>query len=133
MKIADDPTRVFTLRVKPFTTEPTITIHAFEGSFRPPNHTRLDVEVRQGGKTIFPRGTLWCGVPGHVSIDGIEAKQTVLSLVAMRPGDTDRDYFDGYTPEQMDWAIHNGEALTVEGSARYCDEDGNPKGWRRRA
>lgn len=133
MKIAEDTSRLFTLRIRPFATEPWITIHAFEGAFWPPNHTRVDVEVRQGGKVIFPRGTLWCGIPGHASLDGDEAKESVLSLVAMRPGDTDRDYFEGYTPEQLDWATHNGEALSMEREARYCDENGKLKGRRRRA
>jgi hypothetical protein len=45
----------------------------------------------------------------------------------MRPGDTDRDYFADYTPEQLAWAEQHGEALSIEREARYCDANGNVK------
>ena len=119
--LRDDPAFLFELRVKPHHDRPTIIVRAWETGFQSPNHTRLDIEVRQGGAVIFPRGSLWCGIPSHQSIDGIDAKECVLGLVSMRPGDTDSDYFDSYSTDQLAWANEFGEALSWEREARYCD------------
>jgi hypothetical protein len=110
-----DLSHLFTLRVKVRTDRLTIVIHAFDANVTDSTgHSRIDVEVRIGGKTIFPRGATWCGMPRGTTLDGIEAKELVLSLVAMRPGDTDDDYFDNYTPEQLAFAVEYGEALGCE-------------------
>jgi hypothetical protein len=114
---------LFTLRVKLRKDEPVVVIRAWQGSFQAPNHTRIDCELRQGGKVIFARGATWCATPGCV--DGIEARELVMSLLAMRPGDTDEEYFAGYTPEQLEWVERNGESLGCERECRYCDENGN--------
>ncbi|HEY6117460.1 MAG TPA: hypothetical protein VI172_16020 [Candidatus Dormibacteraeota bacterium] len=128
----------FTLRVRLYSPQHDkrlVTIAAFDGPI--PNafgwssgwdsagRVKLTVEVRHGGKVIFPVGRLCCAL--HGSSDGIAAKELVMSLVAMRPGDTDADYFAGYTPEQLAWVTEHGEALGIEREARYCDEDGNPR------
>lgn len=86
-----------------------------------PNHTRIDCELRQGGKIIFARGDTWCATPGCVDDD--EAKELVMSLFAMRPGDTDPEYFASYTAEQLAWVERNGEELGVEREYRYCDPE----------
>lgn len=122
-----NPNWLFSLRVKLFINEPHIHIHAFDGGPQSPNHRRIDVEVKQGSKVVFPLGVLYCGLPRSRDPRSVHAKELVMALVAMKPGDTDPDYFDDYTPEQLAWARHNGEALTVEHSARYCDENGNVK------
>src|SRR5262245_54308880 len=92
---------------------------------------KLTVEVRHGNRVIFPAGQLYCAL--HGSSDGIEARELIMSLVAMRPGDTDRDYFDGYTPEQLAWAERHGERIDMERERRYCDRDGNVRGTKRAA
>lgn len=86
---------------------------------------KLTVEVRHGGKVIFPRGKLTCAL--HGSSDGLKARELVLSLVAMRPEDTDADYFADYTPEQLEWAETYGELIGAERETRYCDANGNPR------
>lgn len=88
-----------------------VTITAWENGRFPSssNHTRLDVEVRQGGRVIFEHGNY--------------AKELATSLAAMRPGDTEAEYFEGYTAEQRDWAIQNGEELSMLREARYCDPE----------
>ena len=124
MKLIKSVDKLFTLKIN-VGKDPVIVIHAFEGEWQSGNHTKIDVEVRQGGKVVFPRGTLYCGIPGHSSIDGNYAKEAVLSLVAMKPGDTDREYFADYTPEQLEWAERYGDDLSAIGQLRYCDENGN--------
>src|ERR1700678_2705124 len=98
-----DPKYLFTLRLRVAMGAPLVIVDAFDGGPEayPGTHHRIDVEVRQGGKVIFPRGATWCAVNGWTSIDGIQAKELVLSLVSMKPGDTDSDYFASYTPEQL--------------------------------
>lgn len=109
---------LFTLRVKLYRHEPMIVIKAYDGGPRPGGtHHRIDVEVRQGGEVIFPRGATWCATPG--CIDDAEAKALVMSLVAMKPGDTDPDYFASHTPAQLEWAAANGESLSCEAETRY--------------
>ena len=36
----------------------------------------------------------------------------------MKPGDTDDEYFGGYSPEQLAWAEDNGEWLALLASER---------------
>lgn len=114
---------LFTLRVRAFVGEPMIIIHAYDANHRDSTgHNRIDVEVKQGGKVIFKRGDTWCATAAHTSIDGTEAKELVMGLVAMKPGDTDDDYFKGYSAEQLAWANKYGEHLDCERQFRYCKE-----------
>lgn len=86
-------------------------------------HRGIELEVRHGGKVIFPRGVLYCGVPAGTSIEGVAARELALSTVGMRPGDTDEEYFASYTPEQRAWALEYGDAISTERSARYCNPE----------
>lgn len=58
---------------------------------------------------ISPQGkVLFCGddyacAPMH-AIDGDETLRSLLCFLTLRPGDTDRDYFDGYTKAQLQFA-----------------------------
>lgn len=52
------------------------------------------------------------------STDGPEARALTLSLFGMKPWDTDADYFDGYTTEQLEWARSNGEYLSMLATER---------------
>lgn len=114
---------LFTLRVQAFKGESAIVIHAFDANHTDPQtgHMRIDVEVRQGGKVIFPRGATYCAVNRWTAIDSKAAKSLALSLVAMKPGDTDIEYFNGYTTEQLEWAEKYGDHLSIEREARYGD------------
>lgn len=119
----------FTLRVRLYRPEHDprlITITAYDDlvpGWDPAGRVRLTCEVRHGSTVVFPKGQLTCAL--HAASDGIGAKELVMALVAMRPGDTDADYFADYTPEQLAWVTEHGEALSCEREARYCDEDGN--------
>ena len=118
-----DPNLAFTLRLQPFNRahDPhTIVIRAFdELGWDSAGRIKLTVEVRHGGKVIFPRGFLTCAV--HGTSDGIAARELVCSLVGMRPGDTDEDYFAGYSADQLAWAKAYGEHVSMIREGRYCD------------
>lgn len=62
--------------------------------------------------------------PMH-SIDGDESVEACMSFLTLRPGDTDADYFDNYTPEQMEYCQLYAEDLHSEVDRRFCDENGN--------
>ena len=97
-----------------------VTIHAFDANHvGPMGHSRIDVVVKVGRKTIFPRGATYCAVASGHTVDGKAARELVLSLVAMRPGDTDADYFASYTPEQLDFARTYGEEIDMVRFNRY--------------
>lgn len=117
-----DLSHLFTLRVRLYNADKRqIIIHAFDGPQTYGTHHRIDVEVRHGGEVIFPRGSLYCGTPRCT--DRIEARELVMSLVGMQPGDADGEYFAPYTPEQIAWVKEHGEAIDCERSARYCDPE----------
>ncbi|MDX3106889.1 hypothetical protein [Nonomuraea angiospora] len=56
----------------------------------------------------------------------INSATTVLGFLTLRPGDTDADYFDAYTPEQLTWRDSYAEELslyTMEDLCGYCGAD----------
>ena len=108
---------VFELRVK-LSSGP-IVIRAYEGPFVQPNHTRLWCELKQNGKVLFPRDDFYVGIPGQHCIDSDFAKETVLSLFALKPGGTDKEFFKDYTPEQLEWVDQNGDELSMVALDRY--------------
>lgn len=109
-----DPNIAFTLRLKLYRSEfdkRLIVIKVWDSAgWDSAGRTKLEIEVRHGGKVIFPRGALNCAL--HDSSDGIAARELVLATVGMRPGDTDSEYFDSYTDEQKEWAMKHGEGIS---------------------
>jgi hypothetical protein len=118
---------LFTLRVAVFNDEKPIMIRAFDAEqiTSPYGHARIDIEVKQGRRTIFKRGDTYCSVPKGKSMTENFAKELVMATVEMKPGDTDPEYFYTYTAEQLAFAHKYGEALSCERQFRYCDDNGN--------
>lgn len=48
-----------------------------------------------------------------VAIDSDEAVLAILGFLTLRPGDTDREYFDDYTKSQLEWA-NSGECENMQ-------------------
>lgn len=61
------------------------------------------------GKLIFEGDDYGCS-PCH-AIDSDAAVAGLLAFLSCKPGDTDPEYFDSYSPEQMEWCQANGERL----------------------
>lgn len=123
------PDLLFTLNVP--TREGLVTIRAFDGGPCPypdTHHHKIHVCVRFKGKTIFGLKDFWCGTPGGVTIDGDEAKELVCSLVAMRQGDTDEEYFASYTSDQLDFVGSFGEEISLYAERFKCRECGAVNG-----
>lgn len=57
------------------------------------------------GKLIFEGDDFHCSPLDP--IDSLQAVYTLLSFLSLKPGDTDAEYFDTYTPHQLEWANGN--------------------------
>ena len=65
------------------------------------------------------------------AIDSDETIGALLGFLTLRPGDTDREYFENYTPEQMDFAQGDAEYLQLYVYERF-DREGRREGRRER-
>lgn len=76
---------------------------------------RLSMRLYKGRKetVVFDAADYGCS-PMH-SIDGVEAVAGLLGFLTLRKGDTDAEYFEDYTPEQLAFASEHAEALSM-----YC-------------
>lgn len=57
-----------------------------------------------------------CDEFGSSPLHADDSRETIacaLSFCALRPGDTDREYFEDYTPLQMEFARRFGEELSL--------------------
>lgn len=63
--------------------------------------TRIGYELYDGPQLVFS-GEDFSGSPMHAD-DADATVAGLLCFLSLRPGDTDREYFDDYTPEQLEW------------------------------
>jgi hypothetical protein len=56
------------------------------------------------------------------AIDSDKAVGSLMGFLTLRPGDTDSEYFESYTPEQMHFAETHAEALACEVMARFGED-----------
>ncbi len=78
--------------------------------------SRLAYQFFHGEEQIF-EGDDFGASPLH-SIDGPETVKGLLTFLSLKPGDTDEEYFDSYTPRQLEWCQAHGETLSL-----YADDD----------
>lgn len=71
------------------------------------------------GDTVFEGADY--AVPGIIDDD--ECLRGLLGFLTLKPGDTDSEYFDKYTPEQMAWVELNAENLSMYGFDESFWED----------
>lgn len=101
-----------------------VSVYAFEGNYNSPLEPQgILVEVTHCGKVVFPLGQLYCGVNEWTDLDSDAAKRLVLELVAMKPGDTDSDYFKYYTDEQRIFAAKYGELISMTAEDRFPEKN----------
>lgn len=81
---------------------------------------RLAYELKDGRRVIFTGEDFYCS-PLH-SVDSLDTVYSLLSFLSLQPGDTDREYFDNYTPEQMVWC--RSDRCAELGHIRYELEEG---------
>ena len=75
------------------------------------SRTYLNYRLSCRGVIVF-QGSDYSGSPMHAD-DSWATLAGLLSFLSMRPGDTDREYFDDYIPEQLAFAREHGEMLSL--------------------
>jgi len=77
--------------------------------------------MRENGKTVtlFEGADFACS-PMH-AIDSDAACASLLGFLTLRPGDTDREYFEEYTAQQLDYCSKHAEALSCAVMDRFGD------------
>jgi len=63
------------------------------------------------GKIIFEGSDFACSPMN--AIDSDECVRALLGFLTLRPGDTDAEYFENYTQEQLAFANEHGETLSM--------------------
>ena len=74
--------------------------------------TRIGYQFSSPDGAVIFEGEDFSGSPMHAD-DSDETLRALLSFLTLRPGDTDREYFDSYTPEQMAFAQGPAEGLSL--------------------
>jgi hypothetical protein len=118
-KVQPTGDKLFSVRVPLGGESATVIAYEHNGGRGSGNHTRIDLELRFRRRVVFPPGSLWCGIPSHQSIDGKDAKRAAVSSFSLKPGDTDREFFDAYTPEQLAFVEQFGEEIGLFVYDRY--------------
>lgn len=73
--------------------------------------TVIGYKLWDNGKLIFT-GEDFAGSPMHAD-DSDEIVASVLGFLSLKPGDTDQEYFDRYTPEQLEWCEQRADELSL--------------------
>jgi hypothetical protein len=68
--------------------------------------------------TVLFEGTDFAGSPMHAD-DSDDTIRSLMTFLTLKPGDTDADYFEGYTDAQRDYCSAHAEALSMEVTNRY--------------
>ena len=82
---------------------------------------RLTMRENGKSKTIFCGEDFGCS-PLH-AIDSDACVKDLMGFLTLRPGDTDREYFENYTPEQLEYCEKHAEALDCAVHDRFGWED----------
>ena len=82
------------------------TLHLFyDGYDYEHSKSRMSYIFKDGRKTIFT-GNDFFSSPLH-AIDSLNTVYSLLSFICLQKGDTDQEYFDNYTSEQIEWSKSN--------------------------
>lgn len=97
-----------------------VSVTVFDAGFDNRGAVKYRAQVKVGGKVLFPvDGPLNGSFSPMWACDGDEAKEHVLFHLATKPGDTDDDFFNGYTPEQLAFVEANSDEVTMAKLDRY--------------
>src|SRR5437667_2117918 len=92
----------------------------------PGQSERIGYTLRQhdrGRTTIVFDGCDFRPAPLH-AWDSDETVAAIMGFLTLRLGDTDREYFDNYTAEQMEFRDSHAEALGCEVYSRFEAKEG---------
>jgi hypothetical protein len=78
----------------------------------------LSMKLPGKPRTVIFEGADY-GVPSHECIDSDAAVRGLLAFLTLRPGDTDSEYFEGYTDAQRAFCAEHAEALAMASYDRF--------------
>jgi len=55
------------------------------------------------------------------AVDSDACVAAIMGFLTLRPGDVDKEYFAGYTPEQLEFCSQHAETLSFEAQRRFGD------------
>jgi hypothetical protein len=74
------------------------------------------------GKTVLFEGEDFAGSPMHGD-DSDDNVKALMSFLTLKPGDTDAEYFEQYTEEQLAYCRQHADSLNMEVLARFGWDD----------
>lgn len=77
----------------------------------------IQYQLTMNGLTLFKGKDFNCS-PLH-AIDSDDCVKDLMSFLTLRPGDTDKEYFDNYSDAQLDYCSQHAEALSCEVYNRF--------------
>ena len=75
----------------------------------------------EGGKRTHVLDTRFAMGMGQTD-DGNDAMRAAITAVAMKPGDTDEEFFADYTPEALAFVSEHGESMAMVAYDRYGED-----------
>lgn len=114
-----------TVRLQPYRMGPRFVL-AVSDTYRRDHHGKhvlayaLSQHNEDGTKALLFGGSDFACSP-MVAIDSDECMACLLGFLCLRRGDTDREYFANYTPEQTEFSEKHAETLQSEVYARFGD------------
>ncbi|MEO3810740.1 hypothetical protein ABGB17_17200 [Sphaerisporangium sp. B11E5] len=87
----------------------------------PEGRLRWYYRLARKNDTVFAGTDIASGVGGTLTTNElVNAARAVLSLLTLRPGDTDREYFYAYTEDQRNWCDAHAESLSIYAMEDVC-------------
>ncbi len=112
------------VRIEPFREGPDFELKIFDtGTYDRRGQTKLAYELVRldappiGDKVLFAGGD-FCGSPMYADNSDSTAR-SLLGFLTLKPGDTDADYFNEYSPEQLAWC----QSSECEALGMYASEE----------
>ena len=83
---------------------------------------RLNMHENDRTQELFD-GNDFCCSPMD-AIDSDACVEAIMGFLTLRPGDTDEDYFDDYTPAQREYCEQHAESLGCEVMTQFEKDQG---------
>lgn len=81
-----------------------------------------EFSMHQGRKTVLFKGQDFYASPLK-AINRDATMRAIMGFLTLQPGDTDKEFFANYTPEQLAFCARHAEALNYEVWARFGDDE----------
>lgn len=113
--------RAFRLVLKLRLGEKPVIVDAYDDKWMGP-FGRMELEVRHGGKVIFPRGVLFYNHKYGAS-DSANSKEHALALLSLAPNNHEQEFFEDYSDEQKAFVNEYADLIGCVRTDRYCDPE----------